>query len=78
MVPSAICAFPIVIAWTDATRLTIADRSPSDGLSVAGRGTIPQVVPGHAQIFLVPRQHPIESARKTRLSCTTMTKRAFD
>jgi len=29
MVPSAICAFPVVIAWTDAARLTIADWSPS-------------------------------------------------
>jgi hypothetical protein len=29
IVPSAISAFPVVIAWTDAARLTIAGWSPS-------------------------------------------------
>jgi hypothetical protein len=40
IVPSAICALPVVIAWIDAARLTTAEWSPS---SVPGQSAITQV-----------------------------------
>jgi hypothetical protein len=39
IVPSAICTFPVVIAWTDIARLAIADWSPSRSLHRHGAVT---------------------------------------
>ena len=42
IVPSAICAFPVFVAYADATRLAIADLPLSDGYQCTGRGASTQ------------------------------------